>query len=917
MGSEIYRFVCGRWTTTDIPVEFVDSPADGVYVVDGGGRLVNPSEWDGSRMASGVAVVDGDKALMVAPHTISFPHYALLAAASNNISLYAASSLSTNIVDGMNASLTLTNTLGDKANTVFGCMNYMFECGVSGYLPSASELQYLMKEHGTPVTEALAAIGGESLADISLLSTSTMQSPTTFWNVAPQTGEAVATDIATSCVAVPFAQLPICVFDYPYSASPIDSPTDADGIIHFADDIVRDVCLKNYDYNHDGLISYTEAASVNDIDRDFGGKKMKSFDDFVYFTGITTIYSPSFQGCSEMTSITIPAGVRSISTFPFSECPQLQTINVAPGNTRYTSIDGALLEYDGTTLIQVPQGKTGSYVVPSTVYYLFSSCFNSCKLLTDIDIPEEVGIIGDAAFSYCTGLKSIKVHWKTPLERSNSFFSGVTLSKVTLYVPKGTKSAYAASSVWGKFGNIVEYDDHTTETIPFSDDAVKAICVNLWDSDGDGEMSLSEAAAVRKLNGAFRRKGDIVRFPELAYFTGLTAIDEREFEGCSLLADITIPRNVTSIGAKAFNNCSSLQSFFVPAAVRTIGKGAFDGTSSMLTISASTSNSYFSSTDNVLYNKTSTKVIKCAQANSYSVVRLPSTVTTIGEGAFREVKNLALVIMSSALQTIEAHAFHGCPNLVSTTVTSTVSSIGEYAFADCPKLKTAVVYPKLSSIPVGMFAGCTSLTTLTLPSTPTAIGANAFADTPVSALPTFANPQSIGDYAFARCTQLRRACLPSSVTAVGSGAFLGCSGLVLTRISEGVSTIGSFGYHVTEETTGNLVRVLVDSETPPATTADCFAYYDHCTLYVPQESMTNYQADEVWGRFTDIRPLLAGDVNLDGVVNITDVTVIVNHILNSSEPLDDNICPMQYDANKDGEVNISDVVMVVNAILGL
>lgn len=917
MGSEIFRFVQGRWTATDIPVEFVDSPADGVYVVDGGGRMVNPAEWDGSRMASGVAIVDGDKALMVAPHTISFPYYSLLAAASDNIPLYAASSLSTNMEDGMDASLTLTNILGDKANVAFSCMNYTFECGVSGYLPSASELQYLMKEHGTPVTEALAAIGGESLADISLLSTSTMQSPTMFWNVAPQTGEAVATDIATSCVAVPFAQLPICVFDYPYAASPIDSPTDADGIIHFADDIAKGVCLKNYDYNHDGMISYAEAASVNDIDKDFAGMKMKSLDELAYFTGITNIYSESFQYCSEMTSITIPSAIRSISTFPFSNCPKLQTIKVAPGNTSYTSVDGALLEYDRTTLVQVPQGKSGSYTIPSVTYYLFANCFNSCTLLTDIDIPSEVGLFGEGVFNSCTGLKSIKVHWSRPVEPSYTIFSGVTLSKVTLYVPKGTKSAYAASSVWGKFGNIVEYEDHTTETIPFSDDAVKAICVSLWDSDGDGEMSLSEAAAVRKLNGAFRGKGDIVLFPELAYFTGLTAIDEREFEGCSLLADITIPRNVTSIGAKAFNNCSSLLSFFVPAAVRTIGKGAFDGTSSMLTISASTSNSYFSSTDNVLYNKTSTKVIKCAQASVYRIVRLPSTVTTIGEGAFRDAKNLALVIMSSALRSIEAHAFHGCPNLVSTTVTSTVSSIGEYAFADCPKLKTAVVNPKLSSIPVGMFAGCTSLTTLTLPSTPTAIGANAFADTPVSALPTFANPQSIGDYAFARCTQLRRACLPSSVTAVGSGAFLGCSGLVLTRILEGVSTIGAFGYHVTEETTGNLVRVLVDSETPPATTADCFAYYDHCTLYVPQESMANYQADEVWGRFTDIRPLLAGDVNLDGVVNITDVTVIVNHILNSSEPLDDNICPMQYDANKDGEVNISDVVMVVNAILGL
>lgn len=916
VSNVIYRFVKGRWTETDIDVAFAETPTDGVYVVDGGGHLVEPSEWDGVSIASGVAIVDGEKALMVAPRSLSLPHYSLLAAASAFIPLYPSSSLAISQVDGLSSTLALTNTLGDYASAAYQCNDYLFECGVSGYLPSVAEVQYALMEHGTALIEALSVIGGETIGNISHVSTSTMVSPTAFWNVSLQTGATIATDITSSCLAIPFASIPVCVFDYPYSASPYDSPTDADGIIHFADDIAESVCLKNYDHDHDGILSYTEAANVNDIDKDFGGKKMTIFDEFVYFTGITTIFSTSFQNCSEMTSITVPASVRSISTFPFSNCPKLQAIQVAPGNMRYVSIDGALLEYDRSTLIQVPQGKSGSFVIPPTVYYLFTSCFNSCKLLTDIDIPEEVGIIGDAAFSYCTGLKSIKVHWKTPLERTNSFFAGVTLSNVTLYVPKGTRSAYAASSTWGKFGTIVEYEDNTAEIIPFSDATVKAICVGLWDSDGDGELSLSEAAAVDALNGAFRGNGGIVLFPELAYFTGLTTIAEREFEGCTLLADIAIPQNVRSIGAYAFNNCRSLLSFFVPASVRTIGKGAFDGTPSMLTISASSSNNYFSSSDNVLYNKSKTRVIKWAQGNTYTVARLPSTVTTIGEGAFRDAANLAAVMMPTNLQTIEGHAFHGCPKLVSLTVPASVTSIGEYAFADCPMMGSMVLNCKLTTIPVGMFAGCTSLATLTLPTTPTAIGANAFASTPISVLPSFDNPHSVGDYAFAHCTELRRVCLPSSVTAIGSGAFLGCSNLVLTRIPEGVSAIGSFGYFVSDESSiGSLVCVLVDAETPPEITPDCFAYYDNCTLYVPQESLLDYQKDNVWGRFTDIRPLLPGDVDLNGVLTITDVTSIVNYMLDSSVLVGDNICPMQYDVNKDGTVNVSDVVEVVNAIL--
>lgn len=917
MGNTVYRFVQGRWTDTDIHVTAADTPADGVYIVDDGGHLVNPSEWDGTATACGVAVIDGDKALMVAPRSLSLPRYSLLAAASATIPLYPTSTSLANPVDGLNGSLALTNTLGDKACLAARCKDYLFECGVSGYLPSVDELQFALVEHGDALAEALTMMGGETFWGIGQVSSSTMASPTMAWNVNLRTGEAVATDIAAPSVAIPFASLPTMVFDNPYTASPFDSPTEADGIVHFADDIAKNVSLRKYDFDHDGVFTYQEAAWVGDIDKDFAGLKMTSLDELAYFTGITTIFSESFQNCTEMRSITIPSGVRSISTFPFSNCPKLETIKVAPGNTRYSSVDGALLNFDRSTLVQVPQGKSGNYVIPPTVYYLFASCFNGCKLLTDIDIPAEVGVIGDNVFNACTGLTSIKVHWVKPIERSNSFFSGVTLANLTLYVPKGTRSTYVASSTWGKFGTIVEYEDDSAETIPFSDDAVKAICVSLWDGDGDGELSLTEAAAVRSLDGAFRGKGDIVLFPELAYFTGLTVIDEREFEGCSLLADIAIPQNVWSIGAYAFNDCRSLLSFFVPVSVRTIGKGAFDGTPSMLTISASSSNRYFASTDNVLYNKSYTKVIKWAQGNTYNVARLPSTVSVIGEGAFRDATNLMAVKMPESLQTIENHAFQGCPKIASLTVPASVTTIGEYAFADCPKLTTVVLNGQLPTISRGLFAGCSSLSALTLPSSPTIVGANAFADTTIGTLPSLDNPQSIGDYAFARCTQLRRVCLPSGVTEIGSGVFIGCSGLVLTRIPANVPAIGSFGYYVADDSsTGNLVRVLVDTEMPPAITTDCFANYQNCTLYVPEESIAKYQADPVWGLFTDIRPLLPGDVDLDGVLTITDVTAIVNRLLYSSEPINDNICPMQYDVNKDGSVNVSDAVMVVNAILG-
>ena len=55
---------------------------------------------------------------------------------------------------------------------------------------------------------------------------------------------------------------------------------------------------------------------------------------------------------------------------------------------------------------------------------------------------------------------------------------------------------------------------------------------------------------------------------------------------------------------------------------------------------------------------------------------------------------------------------------------------------------------------------------------------------------------------------------------------------------------------------------------------------------------------------------LPGDVNGDGIVNVSDVTALVNLIL-GTEQYATTVC----DINGDGEVNVSDVTTLVNMIL--
>ena len=89
------------------------------------------------------------------------------------------------------------------------------------------------------------------------------------------------------------------------------------------------------------------------------------------------------------------------------------------------------------------------------------------------------------------------------------------------------------------------------EVIEFADSNVKNLCVRNWDTDGDGQLSFQEAAAVTDLADVFYNS-DIDSFNELRYFTGLTEICSNAFLRSSL-SEITLPEGLKSIGCYATN----------------------------------------------------------------------------------------------------------------------------------------------------------------------------------------------------------------------------------------------------------------------------------------------------------------------------------------------------------------------------
>lgn len=149
------------------------------------------------------------------------------------------------------------------------------------------------------------------------------------------------------------------------------------------------------------------------------------------------------------------------------------------------------------------------------------------------------------------------------------------------------------------------------EPIIFADANAKTVCVSAWDTNNDGEISFREAEAVTNIpNTLFRNdygySCPMISFNELQYFTGITSIPSRCFQGCHNLREIILPATITSIGEsafigcqltaiiipegvksvgkKAYYNCSYSTTVTIPASIRSIGDSAFDGCSGLQSV---------------------------------------------------------------------------------------------------------------------------------------------------------------------------------------------------------------------------------------------------------------------------------------------------------------------------------------------
>lgn len=201
-----------------------------------------------------------------------------------------------------------------------------------------------------------------------------------------------------------------------------------------------------------------------------------------------------------------------------------------------------------------------------------------------------------------------------------------------------------------------------TEAIQFADAKVKTVCVQMWDTNGDGELSYAEAAEVTEITGIFSGK-DITSFDELQYFTKVT--DPGDFRSCTKLTSIVLPPSIETIHHSAFKDCSSLKAIRVPAKVREIQWYAFQGCYSLPAIEVDEANPYFRAVDGVLFSKDMTQLVIYPDGKLDTSYQIPEGVTTILEYAFLENNSIEAVHIPASVSDIVRASFVYNSNLSS------------------------------------------------------------------------------------------------------------------------------------------------------------------------------------------------------------------------------------------------------------
>ena len=110
--------------------------------------------------------------------------------------------------------------------------------------------------------------------------------------------------------------------------------------------------------------------------------------------------------------------------------------------------------------------------------------------------------------------------------------------------------------------------------VHFEDPEVRRICIENWDKDGDGELSMEEAAAVSSIGTKFTNNKDIRDFKEFKFFKNIIVLGQLigsyvSFSNCTSLSSLELPESLVTLSYQAFFN-TGLKEITIPVNVKEI-----------------------------------------------------------------------------------------------------------------------------------------------------------------------------------------------------------------------------------------------------------------------------------------------------------------------------------------------------------
>ena len=281
--------------------------------------------------------------------------------------------------------------------------------------------------------------------------------------------------------------------------------------------------------------------------------------------GIIDIGKVAFP-CSKLTSITIPASVKTIGASAFANSSELETVFYNAVNARVFSnttfsTGAAPTIIIGNSVIAIPDTLFYSLNIKNITFgnnvtNIGAQAFSNCKELTAIVIPNCVTSIGNEAFSNCAKLTQITIGNGVTNIGNRAFQRCTSLTSITIPDSVTTIGAFAFSFCTNLSDILIP------DNVKSIGDGAFDGCNKIIDYENDIGYVDKWVVSCNKSLSEVTLRADTV------------GIAGGAFSDCNIYS-IVIPDSVVNIGKQAFFNCANLGSITVGIGIAYIDIFAF------------------------------------------------------------------------------------------------------------------------------------------------------------------------------------------------------------------------------------------------------------------------------------------------------------------------------------------------------